>query len=307
MLTLITAVPGSGKTLFAISLIEASLKTGRPVYTNINGLVVEKFTNPHLLFPAPDDWRDTPEGSLVIYDEAQQPHLYPSNAQRGPVSDPRLTAMETHRHSGHDIVFITQAPSFVHHHIRKLIGSHIHLYRARGVEASSRYEWSHVCDSPNDRKEQERADFQLWKFPREHFSYYTSAVIHTHKFRMPRKLAILGSFLLIAVVLLGYRLYSGGGLQTMKDDEIDPSTLVASAVVSAPAPVRSQYAWSETKEAVPVSGCIANHDRARCQCFSATGVTLDLSHAQCLSVLDSPLPRSFKAPRSENSSGGQSG
>ncbi len=41
------------------------------------------------------DWRDTPEGSLVVYDEAQQVHLYPSNAQRGPVTDERLTAMET--------------------------------------------------------------------------------------------------------------------------------------------------------------------------------------------------------------------
>ena len=45
MITLITAVPGSGKTLLAITLIEAALKDMRPVYTNINGLVKDNFNN----------------------------------------------------------------------------------------------------------------------------------------------------------------------------------------------------------------------------------------------------------------------
>ena len=85
MIKLITAVPGSGKTLSAIAMIIEGLVAGRPVFTNINGLVKDKFPNNSLLQDAPDDWRDTPEGSLVIYDEAQQAHLYPSNAQRGKV------------------------------------------------------------------------------------------------------------------------------------------------------------------------------------------------------------------------------
>ena len=193
MIKLITAVPGSGKTLSAIAMIIEVLEAGRPVFTNISGLVKDKFPNNSLLQEAPDDWRDTPEGSLVIYDEAQQAHLYPSNAQRGKVEDERLTAMETHRHSGHDLVFITQAPTFVHHHIRKLVGEHIHLYRGRGVGGAMRYEWSHTCDSPNDRKEQERATGVFWKFPKEHFGYYTSAVMHTHKFKIPYKIVAIFS------------------------------------------------------------------------------------------------------------------
>lgn len=231
MITLITAVPGSGKTLYSIGLIIEALNDSRPVYTNINGLIKDKFPNNTLLFDAPDDWRDTPAGSLVIYDECQQPHLYPANAQRGLVSDERLTAMETHRHTGHDLVFITQAPTFVHHHVRKLVGQHIHLYRARGIPAASKYEWSHVVEQPNDRREQERADFVLWKFPKEHFSFYTSAVFHTHKFKMPAKLAILFSFIFLGVAYVVYNLISNDGLAMFNNE-----------VVSKPTPLPVQHA-----------------------------------------------------------------
>lgn len=303
MITLITAVPGSGKTLSAIAMIIEALESGRPVFTNIAGLVVEKFPNSHLLNEAPDDWRDTPEGSLVIYDEAQQQHLYPSNAQRGPVTDERLTAMETHRHTGHDLVFITQAPSFVHHHIRKLVGRHIHLYRARGVQGASRYEWSHTCDSPNDRKEQQRADFTLWKFPKEHFSYYTSAVVHTHKFKMPAKLAVLLFFIVLALGFLVYRLVAHGGLQSVAPQAAPEAPLVADTSSVVPTPRPAPYSWSSEPEAVPVAGCVASESRGWCQCYGANGATLALSHAQCMSVLSSPLPRQFSFPSSDQRGG----
>lgn len=297
MITLITAVPGSGKTLYAITLIEDALIGGRPVYTNINGLVKDKFTNPHLLYDAPDDWRDTPEGALVIYDEAQQSHLYPSNAQRGRVDDERLTAMETHRHSGHDLVFITQAPTFVHHHIRKLVGLHIHLYRARGIKGAMKYEWSHTCDSPNDRGEQARADSGPWPFPTKFYPYYTSAVIHTHKFRIPKKLMVIFVIILIlaiAAITLGF-----SALNSIAGEAAPEVGEAVQAQATAPPPTSSTYTWSSTPEAIPVAGCIANEARSRCQCFSENGVTLDLSHAACLSVIDSPFPRNITA-RSNN-------
>lgn len=298
MIKLITAVPGSGKTLSAIALIIEGLESGRPVFTNINGLVKDKFPNPHLLNDAPDDWRDTPEGSLVIYDEAQQAHLYPSNAQRGKVEDERLTAMETHRHSGHDLVFITQAPTFVHHHIRKLVGEHVHLYRGRGIGGAMRYEWSHTCDSPNDRKEQERATGAFWKFPKEHFGYYTSAVMHTHKFKIPYK--ILGVFAIAAAIIgfVVYNLIANEGLAVLS--ESSPAEALAVAQPARPA-ATNIYSWSSVPAATSVSGCMANHDRSRCQCYDDDGKTLQLEHAQCLSILNNPLPRSVRVNQSKQS------
>lgn len=290
MITLITAVPGSGKTLYCIGLIEDALKEGRPVFTNINGLVRDKFSNNHLLSDAPDDWRDTPEGSLVVYDEAQQSHLYPSNAQRGRVEDERLTAMETHRHSGHDLIFVTQAPTFVHHHIRKLVGLHIHLYRARGIKGAMKYEWSHTCESPNDRGEQSRADSGPWSFPKEHFPYYTSAVIHTHKFRLPKKLVFIGVIILALIIFVIFM--AASTFSSMTDAGEGGLGEALTGLPSAP-PASSTYSWSSTPEAIPVAGCIANESTSRCMCFSSDGITLDIAHAACLSVINSPFPRNI--------------
>lgn len=291
MITLITATPGSGKTLTAIQIIIDALNQGRPVYSNINGLEVYKFPNNHNLHPAPDDWRDTPEGSLVVYDECQQPHLYPSTAQRGRVEDERLTAMETHRHTGHDLIFITQAPTFVHHHIRKLVGQHIHLYRGRGIGGAMRYEWSHTCDSPNDRREQKRADSRFWKFPKEHFGYYRSATVHTHKFSLPRNLAIFLVFLLLFVFFLGYRIYDNRGLASFHEDSIENSIADTSVVSTVSRLNLTPLSTPEYKElATPISGCASSEKH--CRCYSPSGQPLDMPTAQCLSIIAGPIPRS---------------
>ncbi len=66
MIYLVTGVPGSGKTLFSIGMIHDWLKEGRQVYADIEGLNIDGVE------AAPDDWRDNPEGSVVVYDECQQ-------------------------------------------------------------------------------------------------------------------------------------------------------------------------------------------------------------------------------------------
>lgn len=290
MITLITAVPGSGKTLWTIGEILKLQKEGRRVYANINGLLIPD------VHPAPDDWRDTPEGSVVIYDECQE--IFPSNAKPGVVSDERLTAMERHRHTGHDLYFITQAPTFVHHHIRKLVGRHIHLYRPNGIQGANLYTWNFTCDSPNDRQEQERADHVLWKYPKEYFKLYKSATIHTHKFRFPKKIGALLALILVGFGFVGYSLKDGVFSNT-------PNTPTAQAAevaqaVPPPAAVPTAYQWSDAPPATPVAGCIASEKRGTCMCFDKEGTTLSMDHAQCLSVIRSPLPRSFGLERKES-------
>ncbi len=313
MITLITAVPGSGKTLYCIGLILKAVQEGRPVYANIAGLKIPQ------CHPAPDDWRDTPEGSLVVYDEAQQPHLYPSTAHRGEVKDERLRQMEVHRHTGHDLVFVSQSPSFLHHHIRKLAGEHIHLYRAFGAKIVTKYTWQHTVDSPNDRGEQGRADSVPWKFPKEHFQYYQSATIHTHKFKMPKKLAAL---LLLIVAVAGLVVWNAAtnesSLLTGSGADIHQPVASATAAPSEPGGVRAAattgqkkalpatttlYDWSTTETAKPVAGCIYN--ATRCQCFDASGSLYAMAHAQCLSVASNMLPRSINVGGSSRGSSGQ--
>lgn len=309
MITLITAVPGSGKTLYAVQMIYQILSSKEPrnIYTNIDGLQVDKFPNSKYLHDAPDDWRETPDGSLVIYDECQQQHLYPATGRAGEVRDERLKAMEVHRHTGHDLIFITQSPTFVHHHVRKLVGEHIHLYRAMGLKRSSIYKWSHLCDNPNDRQEQKRADFSMLKFNKKYFELYKSATIHTHKFKFPKKLIYFLAIIGLIGIYIGKNLYSNGGLSVLPSDNKDnktndkdlvnhlikPQTSINNSFVGSDFKdidhlKKLQYGWSTTLEAVPVSGCIST--QKYCQCFGKNGSTLAMTHAQCLSVLNDPLP-----------------
>lgn len=317
MITIITAVPGSGKTLYCVGLIAKAVEEGRPVYSNIDGLLIPK------CHPAPDDWRDTPHGALVIYDEAQQPHLYPSTAHRGEVKDERLRQMEVHRHSGHDLVFVSQSQSFLHHHIRKLAGEHIHFYRAFGSKTVTKYTWQHCVDSPNDRSEQARADAFPWKFPKEHFSLYKSATIHTHKFKLPKKLAALVAFILVVAGLTAYNAASNDDsfLFASKDkasvtqpveslpQKAATSALggVGSAATTSPRRPAStaMYDWADTEPVTPIAGCISS--KTKCQCFNASGAALKLSHAMCLSAIINPLPRSIIVGTGGGSKNGNAG
>lgn len=70
MLTLISAPPRTGKTLKMMEIIFSHLNEGRPVYTNIVGInLVGVFV---LDTSTPHDWRDLPNNSVVIYDEAHE-------------------------------------------------------------------------------------------------------------------------------------------------------------------------------------------------------------------------------------------
>ena len=103
MLILITGKPGSFKTAKCASLAIDYLKAGRRVFTNIDEFNydgVEKL-------PENDDWTNTPIGSVVIYDEAQQFEFLQYKGREKLSQDHRVKELEVHRHSGHDIILIT--------------------------------------------------------------------------------------------------------------------------------------------------------------------------------------------------------
>lgn len=299
MITLITAVPGSGKTLFSIGEILKYQEQGRQVYTNIDGLQIAGVR------PVPDDWRDTPDGSVCIYDEAQQ--LYPNPATKGSSADPRVSGLETHRHTGHDLIFITQAPTLIHHHIRKLVGKHYHLFRPAGLQGANLYTWDFTCESPNDRREQERADHTFFKFNSKHYELYKSATVHTHKRRIPRKILILLGIIIPAGFFTAYQvsqisLITGSTYETTPDIPAKPSE---AATMGQVAPVAanlstSSHSWSKAAAVTPVAGCIASEKS--CRCYDSEGYPLDIAVGACRSVVENPLPFKLFAPSKEEGS-----
>jgi len=299
MIYLITGVPGSGKSLYSIRLIHDWIKEGRPVYADIDGLKIDG------VLPSPDDWRQTPEGSVVIYDECQK--IFPSNGKAGVAEDDRMRAMETHRHTGHDLVFITQAPTFIHHHIRKLTGKHIHCYRAMGLQGCTLFKWDGVCDNPNGYHERKEADSERWTYPKELFQYYKSATVHTHKFKMPKKLILLIGF---AVVIIGLALtfaMNSGMAETIKKTT-GGSSVTASTAQSAPEAVKQSFINqsladldSSRSMTVSISGCVSGRF---CRCFDIEGNLIDLAETQCRDYSEGnlalPLKIDYAGSKSEN-------
>lgn len=222
MIHLITGTPGSGKTLYAVSKIveyvkenETKLKKGeepRNIYSDIDGLQIEG------VLPAPEDWRDTPDGSIIFYDEIQQRINFKKDKKDNDV----VNALQIHRHTGHDIYGITQFPSLLHQNFKAVVGLHYHLHRGWGLKAATVYQWAYCVDSPN-APTNKRLSEQTFRFnyPKQLFNYYKSASQHTHKARIPKKLIFLLIFILAMLYVVYYYAFQRdnfiGNLVTDKD------------------------------------------------------------------------------------------
>ena len=205
MITLITGTPGAGKTLYAVSKIieytkqnEKLLQEGkepRTIYSDIDGLIIKGVE------PAPDDWRDTPDGSIIFYDEIQQRNEFKKSRFENEVCD----ALQVHRHTGHDIYGITQFPVLLHPSFRAVVGVHLHLHRGWGLTAATVYQWAYCVDAPNAPSNKKLAEHTFrFNYPKDLYKYYKSATQHTHKARIPKRIfaGIAG------ILLMGYFAYN---------------------------------------------------------------------------------------------------
>lgn len=310
---LITGLPGNAKTLHAISTIKAqSEKEGRPVY--YHGL--SELTLPWLKLDDPKKWMDVPPNSIILIDEAQEIFR---NRSVGATPPPHVTALETHRHLGIDLVLITQHPSFIDPHIRKLTNLHQHLVRIYGMEMSTIHQWRETRDNPDkNRKDSEQSK---WAFDKSLYGCYKSAEVHTMKRKLPKRLFFLLAmpFVLAALVYLTYWILTkkvttpppagatiatsapgvgagaaaspgssigspGGGQRPVFDPLQDAKTYVqmnTPRVVGLPqtAPKYDQLT-QPTRVPVP-SMCIQS--ATLCRCFTQQGTAMQVETSMCIS------------------------
>ncbi|ATZ66930.1 zonular occludens toxin domain-containing protein [Acinetobacter haemolyticus] len=163
----------------------------RQQYSDINGLKVE-----HVL-KTPEDWRTTPDGSIVYYDEAQQHERFRSGTSAN--RDEIVQKLQVHRHTGHDIWFITQSPRFLNAFVLDLVGEHYHLHRPYGAKLASVYYWRSCRKQPQSQSSKEVSENEfLFKYPKYLFNYYKSATSHSVKFKIPKKVW----YILLAIIVL---------------------------------------------------------------------------------------------------------
>ncbi|MBL4307022.1 zonular occludens toxin domain-containing protein [Vibrio fluvialis] len=171
-----------------------------------NGSEVDKFEmvkqcNLHFTyFENPRSWMDLPKRSIVFIDECQQ--FFPPRATGSKVP-PAVAALETHRHGGYDIHFVTQDRTLTDANLRKLVGRHVHFYNPFGGSRVTRKEQPR-CFDPNDFHDSKQATKKIVKRDSKFYGLYWSAEIHTHKFKFPRVLF----FGLLALCVVGWSAYS---------------------------------------------------------------------------------------------------
>jgi hypothetical protein len=199
MFVLRTGLQGHSKTLNTIKeLDQRSKETGRPVYFhNVRGLKVEKLDGTWVPFDHPKTWYELPHNSLIVIDEAQG--FFPVRSPTSAV--PRYASeLETMRHKGFELHCITQDPSFIDHHMRKLCNSHIHYNRPNKGKVISRWEFERPI-SVNTKSEYAQGECKLIRLDPKIFDKYESSQAEHHfRWKPPRALFVLVG----CAVLLGF-------------------------------------------------------------------------------------------------------
>lgn len=198
MLFLRTGLPGGGKTLNTIKDLDEEhqadpkdptkrlhkepdhpdLPPRTIYYSGIPELKIDKLKSNWVEFETPDKWYEQPDGSVIVIDEAQR--VFGTDGSRA--RPEKVARFETHRHQGLDIHLITQHPSLLMTHVRKLVGKHINYLRPYGRDKGIfRHEYEFCIDSPEKRSNFKQSQEEKISLDPHYFGLYRSATVHTHK------------------------------------------------------------------------------------------------------------------------------
>ncbi len=295
-ISLLTAVPGGGKTSYAVwNVIKKAHEQGKIIYT----VGIPKLTIPtiELSYDQVRQWFKTspneeglPEllniehGSIIVIDEVQR--IWPATGSK--ISDD-IKELSVHRHYGLTFFLITQAPNLIHRNVLALVDRHLHI----GVNWAGRkiYEWSEYCRSPSTKTSKDTAVTFNYKLPKESFALYHSATQHVQaKKRAPMTFYIF----LVAIMLTIVFAYFGIQrvvAKTNPDTEIilSDEKPIEQPVTVTPQPVKPvelqrnlfdvQLLTHDIDWSI-VSACLAS-PKLGCVCYGQSGQRLVVPKESC--------------------------
>ncbi|RZG66681.1 zonular occludens toxin [Acinetobacter wuhouensis] len=163
-------------TLHSINL--AKLLPVHQIYCDINGLAIEGVLVP------PIDWRETPRGSIIYYDEIRRKSPY-NFTSKTPSKDPIILEMSEVRHHDKDVHLISQDAEDLNVSLRGLIDK-LYFYKRppQNINACSVYTFDQwlarpraAADSKRDPKKY--VDYRLVTYKKKFYKLYKSASSHT--------------------------------------------------------------------------------------------------------------------------------
>lgn len=318
-ITLITGLPGTGKTAMAVDLMAHGEEfKGSPFFCmGIPELKVEHEPCPPVAEwteerKAPEDPTKSlyyfafPPKSVVVVDEAQRVYRPRSSGSRVP---PEVAAFETVRHTGVRFVLLSQDAAFLDSNVRRLVGRHIHI-RVTPF-GRYRYEWTGVGD-PESKASREQASRARYSPPKRVFGLYKSAELHTKaKVKLPGYAYVMGLALISFIGCAAY-LYNSVSGKLGNDPKSANMTAVTSGNRPQSSPVKpgtaAEYAdaykpriaglmhtapaYDEVTKPVeapiPV-GCIERPRTGDCKCYDQQGNTYRTTPQVCKTILTDGL------------------
>ena len=313
MITLITGVPGAGKSLFALSHVKARGEREQRVVWQ-NGVTDCKLASWQRL-DDPEKWHRLPDGAIIVIDECQR--VFRPRGTGSAVPE-WVAALETHRHRGFDIYLVTQHPNLVDANVRRLVGQHFHLLRGwrtpmmmlRGLPGRAwLHEWAE-CQSPISRSHITSAQRSEFMYPAEVFGWYKSAELHTHARKVPARVVFLW-MLPVIIGALAYVFYSrihslvsgdhvkasaglaagGGGAVGAASPALTPAGVKRDEYLTTRMPRMRELAYTAPiydkltePTRVPVPAACAKM-RDECRCYTQDATPLEVSDQVCSQIV----------------------
>lgn len=170
------------------------LQPVRTIYTNIKACKIP-YSRP-LIY----DWRDAPDGSIIVIDEIQLVEPYKNKKSE----DEMIMHLTIHRHRGFDFYIITQATRYLHPVMKELFTAHYHLTRPFGWTCKV-YQYGSARDNPNALINKINCESKTSFKPADRiFTLYKSTTIDTSQKRIPRFVYFIGAFVIVMACLFGY-------------------------------------------------------------------------------------------------------
>ena len=264
MITIVTGVPGMGKTSLIVDwmIVDYNSDTPRPFFVmGVPDLKIDHSPCPPVIEwtekrPDPDDptvlldYYTFPKNSIVWVDEAQRVFRPRASGSKVP---PHVAAQETHRHTGVDFILSTQKPSLIDANIRELCGRHLHIKNT--IMGRYVYEWFEYTDV-NNKSNYDIAIKRRFKPPKQAFSLYKSSELHTKIKRPVHKVFFVLASAIAFTIYSGYGLYSRNfapnepSVTALKNDALP---LQKSVALVAPSSTSQQPVYTLPPAASPIA------------------------------------------------------
>jgi zona occludens toxin len=301
MMTVITGVPGAGKTALCVEKLLAPMagkkekaidpdgnhiEIERRIYTNINGLLLDHEKIDEKLLNTWHEWAKP--GDLIVYDEVQKPWPLVATGSKKP---PHIEALETHRHMGVDFILLTQHPMLIEASVVRLAGRHLHVRKLADSRFATVYEWDGVSRTLLYKNAMAKSP---WRRSAKTEKLYRSAALHTkQKRKMPSLVwgallgvVAVGFFAPVVAERIGARVNPENVSKSEKraqatDVPTGPQKPASAPVSPASAPLPTSPASTPLPE---VAGCASA--KGVCRCYTASAKRIQMPDAFCVDQTD---------------------